>query len=107
MIEVTGNKTDPASTLAFIDALPEGIQALVWLGNMGNAPKGQNCPPPGFSDAEFKAQVDVLANDPKVFGYNLADEPHPSVCPDAANAIKARSDYSMPTLLGRKHILRF
>ena len=93
LIDVTGNKTDPARTLAFIDALPEGTQALVWLGNMGNAPKGQSCPPPGYSDAEFKAQVDILANNPKVFGYNLADEPHPSVCPDAVNAIKARSDY--------------
>ena len=93
LIDVTGNKTDPALTLAFIDALPEGTQALVWLGNMGNAPKGQSCPPPGYSDAEFKAQVDILANNPKVFGYNLADEPHPSVCPDAVNAIKARSDY--------------
>jgi hypothetical protein len=102
LIDVTGNKTDPTSTLAFIDALPEGTQALVWLGNMGNAPKGQNCPPPGFSDAEFKAQVDILANHPKVFGYNLADEPHPSVCPDAANAIKARSDYIHAHALGQK-----
>ncbi|MEP7133752.1 MAG: hypothetical protein ABI904_02350 [Chloroflexota bacterium] len=102
LIDVTGNKIDPASTLAFIDALPEGTQALVWLGNMGNAPKGQNCPPPGFSDAEFKAQVDILANDPRVFGYNLADEPHPSVCPDAANAIKARSDYIHAHAPGQK-----
>jgi len=102
LIDVTGNKTDPASTLAFIDALPEGTQVLVWLGNMGNAPKGQNCPPPGFNDAEFKAQVDILANDPKVFGYNLADEPHPSVCPDAANAIKDRSDYIHTHAPGQK-----
>jgi hypothetical protein len=93
LFDVSGSKTDPASTLALVNALPEGTQALVWLGNIGNAPKGQSCPPPGFSDAEFRAQVDILANNPKVFGYNLADEPHPSVCPDAANAIKVRSDY--------------
>ena len=93
LFDVTGSKTNPESTLDVINALPEGIQALVWLGNMGNAPIGQNCPPPGFSDAEFKAQVDILANNPKVFGYNLSDEPHPSVCPDAANEIKSRSDY--------------
>ena len=93
LFDLTGSKTNPTSTLALVNALPEGTQALVWLGNMGNTPIGQSCPPPGFSDDEFKAQVDILANSPKVFGYNLADEPHPSRCPDAANAIKARSDY--------------
>jgi hypothetical protein len=93
LIDVTGSKTNPASTLALVNALPEGTQALVWVGNLGNAPKGQSCPDPGFSDAEFKAIVDILANNPKVFGYNLSDEPHPSVCPDAADAIKVRSDY--------------
>jgi len=93
LIDVTGSKTNPASTLATVNALPDGTQALVWLGNLGNAPKGQNCPDPGFSDAEFQAQVDILANNAKVFGYNLSDEPHPSVCPDAANTLRERSDY--------------
>jgi len=102
LIDVTGNKTDPAKTLALVNTLPEGIQALVWLGNLGNAPKGQNCPPPGYSDAEFKAQVDILAGNPKVFGYNLADEPHPSVCPDAASVIKDRSDYIHTHAPGQK-----
>ena len=102
IIDVTGSKTNPASTLELVNGLPEGTQALVWVGNLGNAPKGQTCPPPGFSDAEFKAIVDILANDPKVFGYNLSDEPHPSVCPDAANAIKARSDYIHTHAPGQK-----
>jgi hypothetical protein len=102
LIDITGSKTNPASTLALVNALPEGTQALVWLGNMGSAPKGQSCPPPGFSDDEFKAQVDILANAPKVFGYNLADEPHPSRCPEAANAIKARSDYIHTHAPGQK-----
>ena len=102
LFDLTGSKTNPTSTLALVNALPEGTQALVWLGNMGNAPIGQSCPPPGFSDDEFKAQVDILANSPKVFGYNLADEPHPSVCPDAANAIMARSDYIHTHAPGQK-----
>lgn len=102
LFDVTGSKTNPASTVALVNALPEGTQALVWLGNLGNAPKGQSCPTPGFSDAEFQAQVDLLANNPKVFGYNLSDEPHPSVCPDAANAIKARSDYIHTHAPGQK-----
>jgi hypothetical protein len=102
LFDIAGSNTNPASTLELVDALPEGTQALVWLGNMGNASKGQSCPPPGFSDAEFKAQVDILANNPKVFGYNLADEPHPSICPDAANAISARSDYIHTRAPGQK-----
>jgi hypothetical protein len=102
IIDVTGSKTNPASTLALVNDLPEGSQALVWVGNLGNAPKGQSCPDPGFSDAEFKAIVDILANNPKVFGYNLSDEPHPSVCPDAANAIQARSDYIHTHAPGQK-----
>lgn len=102
LIDVTGNKTNPANTLVLVNALPEGTQALVWLGNLGNAPKGQSCPPPGYSDAEFRAQVDMLASNPKVFGYNLADEPHPSVCPDAINLIKDRSDYIHKHAPGQK-----
>ena len=102
LFDVTGSKTNPASVITLVNALPEGTQALVWLGNMGNAPIGQSCPPPGFSDAQFEAQVDILANNPKVFGYNLSDEPHPSVCPDAANAIKARSDYIHTHAPGQK-----
>ncbi len=102
LFDVSGSNTDPADTLALVNALPAGTQALVWLGNLGNAPKGQSCPTPGFSDAEFQAQVDVLANNPKVFGYNLSDEPHPSVCPDAASAIQARSDYIHTHAPGQK-----
>ena len=102
LFDATGSKTNPADTLAIVNALPEGIQALVWVGNLGNAPSGQNCPPPGFSDAEFKAVVDALANNPKVFGYNLADEPHPSTCPDAVDTIKIRSDYIHTYAPGQK-----
>ncbi len=102
LFDVTGIKTNPASTLALVNALPEGTQALVWLGNLGNAPQGQSCPTPGFSDGEFQAQVDRLANSPKVFGYNLSDEPHPSGCPDAASAIQARSDYIHTHAPGQK-----
>lgn len=93
LFDVTGSKTNPADTIALVAALPEGTQALVWVGNLGNTPSGQNCPPPGFSNAEFMAVVDALASNPKVFGYNLADEPHPSACPDAVDTIKVRSDY--------------
>lgn len=102
VFDIAGSNTDPVSTLEIVNALPEGTRALVWLGDMGKASKSESCAPPDFSDPEFKAQVDMLANNPKVFGYNLADEPYPSICPDVANAISARSDYIHTHAPGQK-----
>jgi hypothetical protein len=65
----------------------------VWVGNLDNAPVGSSCPPPGFTYRQFAAQVNALAHNPRVFGYYIADEPHPNVCPSAAKDIKARADY--------------
>jgi len=71
-----------------IDALGPGQQALVWLGNLDNT----NCTP-GYSYDRFTAAVDRLAGDPKVFGYYLSDEPHPSICPGAVQHLRERADY--------------
>jgi hypothetical protein len=87
------NLFDIGPTKASIDALPDGVRAIVWVGNLGNAPVGSSCPAPALTLAEFQAVVDNLKNDPKVFAYYLSDEPHPLVCPDAANDIKIRADY--------------
>jgi hypothetical protein len=86
------NLFDVDGSAANVNALPAGTQALVWMGSLGNA-SGNSCSSPELSNAEFMAVVDILANNPKVFGYNLADEPDSSVCPDAPNLIKIRSDY--------------
>lgn len=102
LFDIAGSKSNPEDTLARVNALPEKTQALVWVGNLGNAPSGKDCPSPGFSDVEFKAIVDVLAKNPKVFGYNLADEPHPSICPDAVDLLKQRSDYIHTYAPGQK-----
>ncbi|MGZ4580188.1 MAG: hypothetical protein ACXVXG_06095 [Nocardioidaceae bacterium] len=68
---------------AAIDALPDGVQAMVWL--------GQLCPTP--ADDAFKATVQGLATDPKVYGYFLADEPHSRSCPDGPTALASRADF--------------
>ncbi len=73
---------------ARIDALGPGQQALVWVGNLDNT----SCTP-GYSWAAFTAAVNLLAHDPKVFGYYLSDEPHPSVCSGAVADIRARADF--------------
>lgn len=71
-----------------IDSLGANQKALVWLGNLDNT----NCTP-GYSWSEFTSAVRRLADDPKVFGYFISDEPHPSECPKAAAHIRMRADY--------------
>lgn len=71
-----------------IDALGPNQKALVWLGNLDNT----NCTP-GYSWSEFTSAVRRLAHDPKVFGYYISDEPHPSECPQTASHIRKRADY--------------
>lgn len=87
------NLFDIGPTKASIDALPAGVKAVVWVGNLDNAPVGSSCPAPALSVSQFQAAVDALKNDPKVFAYYLSDEPHPVVCPSAASDIKIRADY--------------
>src|SRR5581483_6743826 len=70
-----------------------GGKALVWVGNLDNASPGSACPAPGFSFGQFRAQVDALRRNPRVYGYYVADEPHPTVCSGAAADIRARADY--------------
>lgn len=89
MLDVAGSTTNPAGTKARVDALPAGMRALVWVGNLDNT----NCSTPGFTLAQFEALVDVLAGDPRVFGYFLSDEPHPMTCTSAAVDIRTRADY--------------
>jgi hypothetical protein len=64
-------------------ALPSGVRGLVWL--------GQKCPTP--ADARFKAAIDRMSKNPKVFGYYLSDEPHIADCPGGAAALASRADY--------------
>ena len=82
-VQLGFNLLDTGSSKSTIDALPAGTQSLVWL--------GQKCPT--AADATFKATVDSLKSDPKVFGYYLSDEPHVSSCPGGAAALASRADY--------------
>lgn len=88
VFDVAGSTSHPASVEAKLDALPAGTKAMVWVGNLDNSSAV-----PGFTLAQFKAQVDALAADPRVYGYFLADEPHPGAFPAAAAEIRARADY--------------
>ncbi|HET9828699.1 MAG TPA: hypothetical protein VFQ11_09345 [Nocardioidaceae bacterium] len=74
---------DTGASVEQIAALPQGIRALVWL--------GQKCPTP--ADAAFRATVQRLATNPKVFGYYLSDEPHVADCPGGATALASRASF--------------
>ena len=89
LVDVTGSQTDPAATKATVDALPDGVQALIWVGNLDNT----DCTTPGYETPRFRSLVNALAHDGKVYGYYLSDEPHPLMCTNAAADIRARADY--------------
>lgn len=88
VFDVSGSTSNPAGVKTKLDALPSGTQAMIWVGNLGKADGAE-----GFSRAQFKAQVDALAQDPRVFGYFIADEPHPILFPTVVGEIAARADY--------------
>jgi hypothetical protein len=70
--------------------LPRGTRALIWVGQDTPTPPGRG----------FKALVNRLANNRKVFGYFLSDEP--ALAPGAAAALRARADYIAAASGGRQ-----
>jgi hypothetical protein len=60
------------------DALPAGVEGLVW---MGNTIAG--------ATAAFQAEINSMIGDSKIYGFYLADEPGPG---NAVN-LKAEADY--------------
>jgi hypothetical protein len=89
LMDIAGSHRNPRATKAIVDALPPGVQALIWTGNLDNT----NCVTPGYTTARFQALVDAMATDPKVYGYSISDEPHPARCTNAVADVRARADY--------------
>jgi hypothetical protein len=80
------------SSVSSLSTLPDGVQSVFWL--------GQKCPTP--ADSTFKAKVDALASNPKVFAYYLSDEPHIGDCPGGPAALRSRADYIRAASGGRQ-----
>jgi hypothetical protein len=89
------NVLDPSYSVSAVNALPEGVQALVWL--------GQKCPT--TIDSTFRARVDALRNNPKVYGFYLSDEPHIADCPNGPAALATRADYIRSTSPAHKSFI--
>ena len=88
VFDVAGSQTNPAGLKTKLNALPAGTKAMIWVGNLDNSSST-----PGFTLAQFKAQVDALKSDPRVYGYFISDEAHPGKFPLAATHIRERADY--------------
>ncbi|GAA3103821.1 hypothetical protein JOF29_003545 [Kribbella aluminosa] len=80
------------SSVSSLSLLPAAVQSVFWL--------GQKCPKP--ADSTFKATVDALASNPKVFAYYLSDEPHIGDCPGGPAALRSRADYIRAASHGRQ-----
>jgi len=66
-----------------VESLPQGTRGLVWL--------GQRCPKP--IDDRFRTTVRRLAQDPRVLGYYLTDEPYSRTCPGGPRALAGRAAF--------------
>ena len=88
VFDVSGSTSNPAGVKTKLAALPAGSKAMIWVGNLGKTAGVQ-----GFTRAQFQAQVNALATDPRVYGYYIADEPHPILFPTVVAEIAARAAY--------------
>ena len=86
------NLVDLGPYRAAIDALPAGERALVWIGNYSKARCAFD-----MSDASVRQALTILAGDPKVAGFYLADEADDALptygghCPHVATQVTQRS----------------
>jgi hypothetical protein len=86
------NLVDLGPYRAAIDALPAGERALVWIGNYSRVRCAFD-----MSDASVRQALTVLAGDPKVAGYYVADEADDALptygghCPHVATQVTQRS----------------
>lgn len=75
------------STVAALNALPDGTQGVLWMRNYNNALCSWQT-----SDGDTAAIVRAARGNPKFSGiYFVADTPHPSVCPQAPVQIAERT----------------
>ncbi|MDB5658129.1 MAG: hypothetical protein JWS10_744 [Cypionkella sp.] len=75
------------SSVAALDALPEGTKGILWMRNYNNAKCSWQT-----SDEETADIVRAAHRNPKFSGiYFIADTPHPSVCPTAPQQIAERT----------------
>ncbi len=96
--ERTGFNLADAASPRQLDALPAGVKGLVWIGRCDGA------------DASFVQTVKAYAGNPRLFGFNLMDDPDPrggAIArmlrrPCAAEKLRAEADWIHANLPGAK-----
>lgn len=81
-----------------IAALPTGMQALLWVGD-------DECDRFTIPFERFAAIVQRHAGNPKVYGYNLVDEPNPKECPDLVPELRRRVEHLKRHAPGQKSFI--
>jgi len=78
------------NNLSVLRGLPEGIKGVYWLGGGYKGNKG-GCAWQ-LSDRQITDAVMAIKDNPKFSGiYYIADEPHPTLCPDAPQRLAERT----------------
>ncbi len=71
---------------SLVAGVPEGMQALLWVGNF-------TCGDFELDYEAFTRAVLRFGRDPRVYGWYLSDEPNSGECPHVAREIRRRADY--------------
>ena len=75
------------STQSALNALPEGMKGVYWLGNGYNLTCSWR-----LSDRQITETVRAIKDNRKFSGvYYISDEPHPALCPDAPQRLAERT----------------
>lgn len=107
LFDITGSKTNPASTLVLVNALPEGTQALVWVGNLGNAAKGQSCPAPALVMPSLWLWWMYWLTTPKFLATTYQMNPTLPYVQMPPKTSRPALTISTPMLLDKRRISRF
>jgi len=85
-ISIGFNLMDVGS-FADLNALPNGVKGVMWLGNGYNTQCFWR-----LDDAQARKIVRAVKDHPRFSGvYYISDEPHPAVCPEAAERLAERA----------------
>lgn len=85
---LTGFNLADVSTQLALNALPEGMKGVYWLGNGYNLTCSWR-----LSDQKVIETVNAIKHNRKFSGiYYISDEPHPAKCPDAAKRLTERTE---------------
>src|SRR5438045_2464412 len=86
LVAANCNIIDRAVFREYLDQLPPGVKAMVWLGDYDNSKCDWK-----KSDDYIRSHVAAVAGHPAIAVYYLADVPHVWDCPSVPDQMRART----------------